>query len=95
MQLVPPTVIDLNPSPDKAAGKKSQISYDSILNDALTGVALSVERMTDIISDDGSENKDRIAAAKMLLEILMKIAEVKVVEDLPLLKRLEEKCRQA
>lgn len=95
MQLVPPTVIDLNPSPDKATGKKNQISYDSILNDALTGVALSVERMTDIISDDDSENKDRIAAAKMLLEILIKIAEVKVVEDLPLLKRLEEKCRQA
>ncbi len=95
IQLVQPTIHQLDPQPEKTRGRKSKISYDSILNDALEGVGLAVERLTDIISDDGSDNKDKIAAAKMLLDILMRVAEVKVVEDLPLLKKLEEQCRQA
>jgi hypothetical protein len=95
IQLVQPQVHQVEKQSEKGRGKKNSVSYDTILNDALEGVALGVEKMTDIISDEGSDNKDKIAASKMLLEILMKIAEVKVVQDLPLLKLLEEKCRQA
>lgn len=95
IQLVQPQIHQLDPQPEKSQRKKSRISYDSILNDALEGVALAVERLTDIVSDDASENKDKIAAAKGLLDIVMRVAEVKVVEELPLLKQLEEKCRQA
>lgn len=95
IQLVQPTIHQLDPQPEKSQRKKSRISYDSILTEALEGVALAVERLTDIISDEASENKDTIAASKALLDIVMRVAEVKVVEDLPLLKKLEEQCRQA
>lgn len=95
IQLVQPQIVQLDTQPKKSQGKKSRISYDSILNDALEGVAIAVERLTDIVSDPSSDPKDATGAAKTLLDIVMRVAEVKVVEDLPLLKKLEEQCRQA
>lgn len=79
--------------PAKTAKKTAQISFESVLNDALVGVSSAVAALTDIVEDDQAEAKDKIAAAKTLAQILVQLADAQVTEKLPLLEELAKNAR--
>jgi|GWRWMinimDraft_6_1066014.scaffolds.fasta_scaffold156867_2 hypothetical protein len=70
------------------------ISHESVLNKALYGVDESVDVLRAIINSP-AEAKDKIAATKALREIYAQMLEAGVVEQLPLLKELEEYARKS
>ena len=71
-----------------------EITYQSVLEDALKGISEGVVVLCDIMHNAESD-KDRIAAVNGLLNIGVKLAGVAVVEQLPLLKKLEEDVRKS
>ena len=85
--------------PRKTTAKKetpapSKVTYQGVLELALSGVSVSVEALTDIVKNDQSDPKDKIAAAKTLAHILVQLADATVTEKLPLLEELERNVRQ-
>lgn len=70
---------------------KKQITYQSILDETLLGLAEGVQALRDIIRSPESEKKEVIAAVNAMTQVSIKIAEAQVThEHLPLLQQLEK-----
>lgn len=72
----------------------NETNCESIFSDALNALSEGIIVLCDIMHNSDVD-KDRIAAVNGLLNIGVKMANAAVVEQLPLLKKLEEDVRKS
>lgn len=83
-------LVQLTDTKEQSPAKKP-ITYQSILDETLLGLAEGVEALRDIIKNPESEKKEVIAAVNAITQVSIKVAEAQVThEHLPLLQRLEK-----
>lgn len=83
-------LVQLSETKEQAPAKK-KITYQSILDETLLGLAEGVQALRDIIKSPESEKKEVIAAVNAMTQVSIKIAEAQVTrEHLPLLEQLEK-----
>lgn len=83
-------LVQLTDSKEQTPAKKS-ITYQSILDETLLGLAEGVQALREIIKSPESEKKEVIAAVNAMTQVSIKIAEAQIThEHLPLLQQLEK-----